>query len=68
MGGYRISLMVQHIIGVSVVGRQQDTAAHSRYSLNNSADAAVYRLHRLYRRIENACMAYHVCIGKIEND
>ena len=63
-----IAAIYQHFVGVAMVGSKQHSAACCQHGVRHLAHGIVHGLHSFYRSAENAGVAHHVAVGKVEND
>ena len=72
VGGMRrvrlAGFIVEHLLGVAVIGGDEQLAARGLHRLENTPEAPVHRLDGLYRGVEIAAVADHVGIGVVADD
>ena len=68
VGGMRCiwrSVIVYHVIGITVVGKDNERVTIGNTRFNNIPAASVCSFCRFYNRAKNAGMTNHICIGKV---
>ena len=68
MGGEGFAVLSYHLIGVAMVGGNQQNTVHLLDGGGYLADAGVHCLHGGYRGAEHAGMADHVAVGEVQNN
>ena len=67
--GQRLAgIVLDHLLGVAVVGGNQRRAALGHRRLDDAPDASVHRLDGLDRGLEHAGMADHIGVGVVHDD
>src|SRR5699024_10871687 len=61
-------VVVQHPVGVAVVGGDEGHAAHLGGGLHHLAHALVHGLHGLHSGVKHAGVTHHVAVGEVEDD
>ena len=68
MGGEGLAVLIQHLLGVAVVGGDKGHAAQVRRGLHDLGHAGVHGLHGGHGRVEDTGVAHHVAVGKVQDD
>ena len=68
MSGEGRTVRLFHLVGVAVVGGQNQNAVHLFDGLGGAAHAGVHRFHRFDGRIHESGMAHHIAVGVVEDD
>ena len=67
MGGVRAAVLLEHVIGVPVVGGDQADATGVLNRLHHPPETAVDGLDRLHGRLDHSGVADHVRVGEVDD-
>ena len=69
MGGEgALAVVLEHLLGIAVVGGDQGDTAHLGGGLHHLAHALVHGLHSLDGGLKDAGVAHHVAVGEVQDD
>lgn len=68
VGGVGAAIGVNEVVGIAMVGGEEDGVAVLQGQGHDAGHAGIYGLYRFYDGGPNAGVAYHIGIGKVEAD